>query len=59
MLINIKVIKAYLRVESAMADFYKNNFEVTLNSNTEILRWVSKELCTFHWLLNKGDEVLI
>jgi aspartate/methionine/tyrosine aminotransferase len=33
---NIKVIRV-ARAEKSMADFYKNNYDVALNPNTEIL----------------------
>jgi aspartate/methionine/tyrosine aminotransferase len=49
-------------LRSAMADFYKNNFEVTLNSNTEILPLMGSKEGIMHIslaFLNEGDEVLI
>jgi aspartate/methionine/tyrosine aminotransferase len=51
MRISIKVIKAF-ELRQGMADFYENNYGVTLNSVTEILPLMgSKEvLCIFRWL---------
>jgi aspartate/methionine/tyrosine aminotransferase len=44
-----------------MADFYLNNYEVTLNPNTEILPLMGSKEGIMHisLALNEGDEVLI
>jgi LL-diaminopimelate aminotransferase len=49
-------------LRNAMVDFYKNNFEVTLNANTEILPLMGSKEGIMHIslaFLNEGDQVLI
>ncbi len=49
-------------LRNGMADFYKNNFQVELNSNSEILPLMGSKEGIMHIslaFLNEGDEVLI
>lgn len=49
-------------LRQGMADFYKNNYNVTLNPNTEILPLMGSKEGIMHIslaLLNEGDHVLI
>lgn len=49
-------------LRKGMADFYKNNFQVTLDSNTEILPLMGSKEGIMHIslaFLNEGDAVLI
>ena len=49
-------------LRKGMADFYENNFGVTLNSNTEILPLMGSKEGIMHIslaFLNEGDQVLI
>lgn len=49
-------------LRSGMADFYKNNYGVALNSNTEILPLMGSKEGIMHIslaFLNEGDQVLI
>jgi aspartate/methionine/tyrosine aminotransferase len=58
MRISIKVIKAF-ELRQGMADFYENNYGVTLNSVTEILPLMGSKRGIMHIsmaFLNEGDE---
>jgi aspartate/methionine/tyrosine aminotransferase len=56
-----QVIKALPELRQGMADFYENNYGVTLNSVTEILPLMGSKRGIMHIsiFLNEGDEVLI
>jgi aspartate/methionine/tyrosine aminotransferase len=58
--INTRVIRD-CQIAKSMADFYLNNYEVTLNPNTEILPLMGSKEGIMHisLALNEGDEVLI